>query len=82
MANLFHQEGEEKEEEESQADCSRPSSAYSGASLPNEKCRLIDICKLAAVRLSIGWPAPIAGGSTERDWFDGSRIPSHTVLGK
>ena len=37
---------------------------------------LIEVCRRAAARLSIDWPSQQAGQGTERDLYDGKRLPS------
>lgn len=57
------------------AQASRPASALSSSPEPGD-FSLIEVCKRAATRLKIDWPAPQNGAGVVRDIFDGKRLPS------
>lgn len=64
---------EEEEDDVFPAQLSRPPSGADIAS-PGDS-DLYDVCKRAALKLNIPWPAAQDAGGTERDLYDGKRLP-------
>lgn len=63
------------------AQVSRPPSAASVAGLPND-FGLIELCRRAATKLVIDWPAPEDEAGASRDLFDGKRLPPRVTPAK
>lgn len=62
---------------------SRPPSSQSGtAPTLSPDVNLHDVCRRAADRLALEWPAPQSGQGPERDLYDGKVLPSSVTVAK
>ncbi|KAJ8333524.1 hypothetical protein SKAU_G00415320 [Synaphobranchus kaupii] len=74
---------DEEEEDAILIQPSRPSSALSGGTPPSVKeADIHEVCKRAAAKLGLEWPASQTSEGEERDLYDGKWLPSRQPPGR
>ncbi|XP_073677299.1 uncharacterized protein [Garra rufa] len=85
IARLLEEDGEDDEDDAILPSTpSRPESALSEGSPASAQVELdlLEMCRRAAAKLSIDWPSQQTGQGTERDLYDGKRLPSRAPATK
>lgn len=85
IARMLEDDGEDDDEDAIlPPNPSRPDSALSeGSPSPAQaELDLLEMCRRAAAKLSIDWPSQQTGQGTERDLYDGKRLPSRAPPAK
>ncbi|XP_076155099.1 uncharacterized protein LOC143138537 [Alosa pseudoharengus] len=77
ISNILRDDQEEEEEGAFlRTETSRPASSQGGEPQTSTDFAFVEICKRAAAKLGVEWPASPGAPGAERDLYDGKRLPS------